>query len=361
MRIKCVIKSQSGCCLHRIASPLSHMPFRSEDTLEMGEYGNLISEDPGNCSIYCFNRDVTMSPEKLLQLKNERGFLIWQDIDDFWQLYPGHYMKQWWGEDGKYVKSMIAFMKIADIITCTNERLREKILPYNPNVKVYPNCVEPQIINREPSDKMRFIYVAGITHEHDCKLLENAFKRIGNEPHLNRQSEYILAGFDTKTPSATWDRMMATFTFTNSFQIWGNLPLTEYLTHYDLADVALVPLVTNEFNSCKSLLKINEAASKGMPCIVSDTSPYNSLRGVQGLMFFSNTTELLSHIRYCTKNHNFVKDKGMELKEYMAKNYDIKYWSALRYVDMHNLLVKHGNNITQSEQIKYSAETYKPI
>ena len=47
-----------------------------------------------------------------------------------------------------------------------------------------------------------------------------------------------------------------------------------YATLYDEIDVLLVPLVDNQFNACKSELKMIEASVKGKPIIVSDVNPY---------------------------------------------------------------------------------------
>jgi glycosyltransferase involved in cell wall biosynthesis len=56
-------------------------------------------------------------------------------------------------------------------------------------------------------------------------------------------------------------------------RLWGK-DVFSYGTLYNEIDVALVPLIPNEFSACKSQLKIIEAGVMGKAVIVSDVLPY---------------------------------------------------------------------------------------
>lgn len=55
------------------------------------------------------------------------------------------------------------------------------------------------------------------------------------------------------------------------------LPYEEYLTHLAGADVALMPLADDIFNRCKSAVRVIDAASVGLACVVSDVGDLHSL------------------------------------------------------------------------------------
>lgn len=335
MKIKFIVKKGSGCDWHRLFQPLDHMTLEEGDTVDMGIYGES-TEDPGDCDIYMFNRDVTIPATKLLQMKKERGFKIVMDLDDYWILPPSHYLYEVW-DSSAYSAKIISYMLIADVVTVTNERLADFVKSFCKNILIYPNAVPFDGSISTQSDKMRFLYAGGITHLPDVKLLDSAFRRIGDEPFIHNKSEYILCGFDIKHQSDTWDGMAKVFSRTKSFRVYGQLPLDRYMEHYENADVCLVPLVENTFNSCKSTLKMIEAASQGKPCIVSEVLPYTELKDAPAVLWASNTSDWLRNIRFCLKNPKWVEHEGLAFQQYMKERYNIVDWAAKRYNDLKTL------------------------
>jgi glycosyltransferase involved in cell wall biosynthesis len=65
----------------------------------------------------------------------------------------------------------------------------------------------------------------------------------------------------------------------------------EYGNFYRLFDCALAPLEQNEWNSCKSELKIIEAAAYGLPVIASGVEPYLKHLNNAGVKFCLNTPD----------------------------------------------------------------------
>lgn len=287
---------------------------------------------------------ITTPIERVREWK-ARGVRIIVDCDDYWVLPSNHYLKDGPYEQ-TYVPKMLEFVEMADVVWTTNEQLRSKLLTHNPNVEVYPNTMHFEDHEKLPSDKMRFSYIGGITHLPDLTLLRTPFERIGGMPDIHTRATFTLSGFDTKTKSPTWDRMASVFYPTRSFEVYGDLPLTEYMHHYDRADVSLIPLVSNTFNSCKSFLKVVEAGSRGIPCIVSNTLPYTELKDAPGLLWVNNSQDWIKHIRFCLNNPDWVLGTGKLLHDYMKERYSVQDWSLLRYQSIHALL--HSNLHKQS-------------
>lgn len=333
MRIKFVVKGNNGCDWHRLYVPLDNIHFDSQDKVLMGVYGE--TEFPRDCDIYMFNRTIKMSPAELDRRRKEKGFKVVVDVDDYWVLPPSHYLYHIWNSND-YAREMTDFISMADLVTTTTERLKEKILPFNPNVIVYPNAMAFPGIPAEKSDKLRFLYAGGITHEHDIALLTRPFQRV--DDFIRRKAEFVLCGFDDKHPSPTWNKMAKVFKSTDSYSIYGPLPVTEYMSHYDHADVAIIPLVDNTFNAHKSPLKIIEAATKGIPCIVSKVPPYSDLGDIPGVLWVEHSSDWLKHIRFCIKNPQWVTEAGSALQAHMSQHFNIVDWAAKRYEDLKTLL-----------------------
>lgn len=326
--IKFIAKNSSGCDWHRLYAPLNEFP--NADTIKMGVYEE--SEDPEDCDIYMFNRDINMSPEELMRLKKERGFKIVVDIDDFWILPPSHFLYQPWNENN-YGEKMLSFIKIADLVTTTNTLLAERIKLYNSNVFVYPNGISFESFNKSQGTRTRFGYVGGITHKEDTKLLINPFAKANTEKYIKNNAEFVLCGYEDYPE---WDSIKTVFEASPCYKVFSSLPLTHYMEHYNQFDVALIPLVDNTFNRCKSSLKIVEASSKGLPCIVSNVCTYHDFKDAPGVLWVNKNADWLTHIRYCIKNPNWIIEQGQALHEWGKERFDIKHTSKQLYDILYN-------------------------
>lgn len=329
-KIHIFIKPSSGCCYHRIYHPLDNIDFQEGDSVTMGVYGEDESIPEGT-NIVFFNRDIKTNPESLYKECKERNIKIVVDIDDFWELNANHYLSDT-SYMQSYVPRMLSFIKLADVIVTTNKQLKEKLLPLNPNVVVFPNTmVFADTPCRGTQGQMRFGYCGGITHLHDVNLLRHSFEKLGGMQDVTSKAVFNLCGVDTKTYSPTWNAMSTTFSLAKSYNIYGALPLTDYMEHYKEIDVVLVPLVSNTFSSCKSILKIVEAASMGIPCIVSQTLPYTELIDAPGILWVQRNSDWVKHIKYCVNNPGYVVEAGKALHKYVGRRYDSISWGKLRY------------------------------
>lgn len=342
MNITFITKPSNGCTLHRIVLPADHTEWQSGDTVQMvdeSDYQSILAPD-----IIVVNHTILNVPAEWLIEKKEFGCKIIVDIDDWWHLPSSHSFYDWWyiyGVDKMHEQYLAA----ADLVTCTNFQLRDAVLPFNKNCIVIPNAL-PFGLNgynddyKIKSDKTRFIYAAGENHLQDVRLLANTFVRCGFEDYIKSNSEFILAGYHSNAVYSNWDGMKGVFALTKASKIIYNRPICstnpdaspdDYMTVYDEADVALIPLVRNTHNSCKSILKVIEAVSRNLPVICSSVLPYTELATFPGIMWVNKASDWLTHIRYCIKNPAFVKESGMALAEQIKKSYDLRDWNKVRY------------------------------
>src|SRR5690606_26319718 len=97
------------------------------------------------------------------------------------------------------------------------------------------------------------VYAGSITHELDLALVDGCLQ--GRSVKLCGLSDHPAWGrIVKKIPQAT---------------CFDYKPLESYMESYDGAKVGIIPLVGNQFNYCKSNLKMLEVVAKGLVPVMS--------------------------------------------------------------------------------------------
>ncbi|MBV7534068.1 hypothetical protein [Chitinophaga sp. sic0106] len=329
MKVLALLNKHSGCDYHRIRLPLEYL---HEAGYISGVTAPTQEEQLAQCDILYYNRiPYGVSMETVLALRRKHGFKIVVDVDDYWKLYPGHMLTAVWKSqemEWKIVQSLTA----ADAVTCTSDRLAEKVRTYNRNVYVVPNGLpfgEGQFTRNIPGPEglTRFVYAGGGSHLWDVRLLRNTARRLAREPFTG---ELVLAG--VAEGIKIYDDMALAMSANGAlkqFRTENHLPLDSYMDLYSHGDVALAPLVANDFNACKSNLKVIEAGCKGMPIICSNVPPYRDDDNPL-IMRVDTPSDWHRWIRYCEFNPAFVQDTGEAMHEFVKRNYELRILNFLR-------------------------------
>lgn len=265
--IAVVIRKGLSCDYHRLENPLKYMDIRT-------------NEYPSDAITVIFSRHTV---HNLARMKRE-GRRIIMDIDDYWHLYPEHYLFSRWDAD-IYIENL----KLADVVTCTNEELASRVRIYNNNVVIIPNALpfdDGQFCNHNEGVEGNFGYVGGASHALDVKLCP-----------------------DAKIPP--------------------QIDIDHYMSHYRKLSLSYAPLMNNEFNRCKSNLKALESGVNYSALMASNIHPYlNSLD--KDCVILVEDGEWASKIKYCRENPGYVKEMGIKLGEHVRKHYDLRKVNELR-------------------------------
>lgn len=265
---------------------------------------------------------VYMEPMwELLDKLKGYGLTTIMDLDDYWMAGPEHPMY-------KVIKQQELDVKIknnlkrVDYVTTTTPIFAEEIKKLNKNVFVLPNTINPneeQFISKpEKSDKLRFGWLGGSSHEHDLNIIYSSVSQY-LEQHSD-DSQFVLCGFDTRgtiteinekngeqkqrkinPQESVWYRYESSFTknhvlinsdyrtqllkfdregdekYDSSNEIYRRVwtkPITTYASNYNMFDVSLAPLKETMFNKVKSQLKVIEAGFHKKALIAQDFGPY---------------------------------------------------------------------------------------
>jgi len=335
MKIISLTQPHSGCDYHRIKIPLTYL--HQHGHINGVTPGQSLEDNLKECDILFYNRTPYGAQlDDVLRYREQYGFKIIVDLDDYWKLYPGHYLEHTWRVQN-LEQQIIRNLQIADAVTCTVDPLRDKILKYNSNVHVVPNGLpfddRQFTTDRTASDRMRFIYAGGGSHFWDLFMIRNSIGRLSRDKF---DGEIVLAGIAAVN---IYDRMvevMSDHGRIKNFRSLQYLPLDSYMDLYKEGDVALAPLAKNIFNGHKSNLKVLEAGCKNMPIIVSNNGPYQDENPFT--MRVDTPSEWYKWVKYCNANPSFVTDRGQQLGEYVRYNYNIRLMNYLRLEAFNSVL-----------------------
>lgn len=277
MRIIAVGYRNSGVAYHRQFLPLSFMKK------DFAFFTDVLNDEvlKDGFDILLINRYIqNVELDQILEYKKQYGFKLVVDIDDYWHLDPWHILF------GSYpYKKIMDHIRAADLVTCTNDDLRNEIKPLNHNVHILTNGLpygQDQFTDLHiPSEdgQVRFVYTGSVTHEKDVNIIKNPQKRLASDQHVSKKVHFCLCGYepDNKYTQPIWHKMINDFLcgFKVNGHIRTSMPVDQYMNFYNEADVSIVPLVHSKFNSMKSNLKVLEAACKKIPVIASCVKPYS--------------------------------------------------------------------------------------
>lgn len=334
MRILAVTSKFSGVGYHRIMMPLVNM--RKDYCMITDTINEVVFDN--NYDIVIFNRFLTSTDAKLLvKMKLKYNFKLIVDNDDYWLLPPSHVLYQRY-QDSNISEIITEYMRVADLCTCTHERLAEEIYKYNPNVEILPNALpygkEQFQDNKLDSDMIRLFWSGSGTHAPDMDILRNPMKKI------NFPVKTIIAGYNLGEKHI-WDRMIGVFT--NGLKlnptIYDYSEVTKYMGAYADSDISLIPLVDNKFNSMKSNLKVLETASKRNPAIVSNVHPYKDMP----LCYVNNQKDWYYWIKLLTFDDAARIEYGQKLFEYCDREFNFEAINNKRFA-IYNKLIGNANN-----------------
>ena len=329
MRILAVTSKFSGVGYHRIMMPLVNM--RKDYCMITDTINELVFDN--NYDIVIFNRFLTSTDAKLLvKMKLKYDFKLIVDNDDYWILPPSHVLYERYKESN--ISEVITeYMRVADLCTCTHERLADEIYKYNTNVEILPNALpygkEQFQDDKLDSDMVRLFWSGSGTHAPDMDILRNPIKKI------NFPVKTVIAGYNLGEKHI-WDRMIGVFT--NGLKlnptIYDYAGVTKYMGAYADSDISLIPLVDNKFNAMKSNLKVLETASKRNPAIVSNVHPYKDMP----VCYVNNQKDWYYWIKLLTFDDAARIEYGQKLFEYCDRVYNFDAINNKRFAIYNKLI-----------------------
>jgi len=314
MKVLGFANRNSGCGFHRVIMPLAMMQD-VQACICVVPRAEVIQE---GFDVLLYNRQSVWD-NNWKKIKNELGIKIVMDLDDGWVLPYSHAMFETYWDLREKIENNIRY---ADLVTCTNERLADKIRPFNTNVTIIPNGIpfgyQQYHQERRDNERVRIFWAGGDSHERDLKILSNPIKR------LIPQSKKILMVLAGYVENETWKGMFRDFTGGGRlpYKKYHGTEPNQYMIAYEDADIMVIPLEETEWHSCKSNLKLLEAACKKLAVVVSRVEPY-SLDSDAPVLWVDKQTDWFEHLNFLINNEQARKELGERLYEWAKAKYNL--------------------------------------
>jgi DNA-directed RNA polymerase specialized sigma24 family protein len=311
---------ESGVEYHRCLIPAHHIAdnYKHIDITLINTIDQAKADFFKSYQLLVITRQASRSinPVHLINTAKQAGCKVLYDIDDYWVLPNDHVL--YYAYNREESNRVVDTIRAADYVTTTTSYLADKIKNYNTNVEVLPNGINPDqpqwSSTATESDLVRVGWQGGICHLPDIQMMADGMERLHDDLSINGKYQIVYGGFsngqkqaflingvyeERPIPVQAQESYKYEKVFTNNYnclspdyaaelkkyettnittnekyrRIWGK-DIYNYGYLLDEMDVCLVPLKENEFNKCKSPLKLAEAGFKKKPCIVSNIHPY---------------------------------------------------------------------------------------
>lgn len=291
-----------------------------------------------------FSRSISMLPfiDRIAERIEQKNIPIGLDLDDYWHL-PDYHVSYEVYKEHKFTEAVEKSIQKSSFVICTTPILADKIKPLNAEVHVIENGIdlEDEVWkpNKSESKRLRFGFTQGNTHFEDIQLITNKIDQSYKDVKFYHNAQIVLTGYTSTSTLNPNIGMAYEMALTDKYKALKHSPeylaalkadldlkaenypyrriygkdVLEYAKIYDDIDVSVVPLISNEFNSCKSELKMLEAAAKDCAVIVSHVAPY-TLLATDKNSFDLNKRNFFEWQRYLLNNQNAIEDSKEQLK-----------------------------------------------
>lgn len=279
-----------GCGTIRVMQPyllLNH--FRQKDVMIMSQFLNHYIFDPEfykNYTFCQFQRSATEHHFKIFvhfkqEIQKKYNIPLIYEIDDMLIGIPEYnYAHGYYKKAEEWVKKC---MSLADAMITSTEHLKKIYSAYNKNISVIPNHlpkfvwgdIYPSHEYKDEGEKIKILWSGSQNHFSHRQLTPDAkddesgdfgqelLKYIKMTTHI--YDWYIVGALPMELEDVR--ESICYVPWKNIFEYPNAVKSIE-------PDIAIAPLVDNDFNACKSNIKMLEYTACGAAAVYSDVIPY---------------------------------------------------------------------------------------
>ena len=223
--------------------------------------------------------------EKIISLAHESNKPVVFDLDDLLFELPSYHPDRLSNYYSESLLPMFQAFVEADMVTVATPVLREYLLRYNKNIKVFPNYLNDDLwslrappIKELPGETVTIGYMGGPSHKPDLEFILPVLIKILRKYQLKVQFHFW--GMDPPPELAPFSQVDWSPPISYAYSDFASYFQTQS------ADIMIAPLLDTIFNRCKSCVKYLEYGSLGIPGVFSKVSPYESVieNGTNGFL-----------------------------------------------------------------------------
>ncbi len=257
------------------------------------------------------------------------------DMDDNLLLLPEEHPDR---ISGYYIKNLVPLIHAlhrVDAIFVTNQNLANHFSTYSKAIYILPNYLDdgiwkPGEIDRTNDDPLKLLYMGTSTHKPDLLSLTRVFRKLSTKyPDIQLISVGIEPPDEVSQVITTKYIPKLSDNYTEFAQ---KLPLIN-------GNIAIAPLVANEFNRGKSPLKYFEYSAVSLPAVYSNIEPYSEVVQHGKTGFLATTDEeWLNYIERMIVDKDLRRKIAHEAKQDVIKNWSMKDYAQKWTVALSNVV-----------------------
>lgn len=253
------------------------------------------------------------------------------DLDDRFPVHEEHHQNELYGNNSSIVKELYKCIDICDGLTVSTDELCEFYQSKFKRkfIKRISNTLSAEDITRFPlahidKDNFNILWVGTDSHLDNFLLAQQHvedFLEDYSKAHLTLISPLVKKDIITRP---ALEKQITKI---------ESIPLQDYLgIHYQF-DICIIPLVKNDFNDCKSEIKLLEAARHSVPVIASKHPAYNKFLKKCDDRFESIPNDLTKqyqwYVRLRDAYHHGVGRNGMFAHKILITKYRPTYYCIM--------------------------------
>lgn len=290
-------------------------------TINMGDMLDL-----NNVDIVMFSRVYTTEFESFVYMLKRKGITIWYDVDDAVDLVKD--FNPFSIPNRQHMSAYYFLLNEADFITTTNENLKQHLSRMTPKpIHVWGNYINPSEWKERPhtSNMFRIGFAGSPSHIKEVNMILPAiiklqgrypivFVMFGMGNGASMEEWYQQSKSQYKDVWDTWEYTQEVQKFYDQMQHikhewhtsvrWELYP--KKLAKLDL-DIGVCPLIEDDFNLCKSPIKLYEYALVGTTTLASNVTPFKE----EALAVTENTIEAWYEALDALMMHQELRDKTL--------------------------------------------------
>ncbi|MEO1670701.1 MAG: glycosyltransferase, partial [Cyanobacteria bacterium J06631_2] len=269
------------------------------------------------------------SVQPLIDVCRDRNLPIVYEIDDNLLNVPADKDRK--GEYARCAPAIETLAAAAAQVIVSTEPLKEKLQQFNPAVTVIPNVIaesawlkpiEPQPLPPAIADlsakTFKVLYMGNSSHGEDLAMIRSVFEQlaaqkvdvkllvIGGESEVSENAPDWYTRISIPQGSEAYEQFVPWF---------RNIAAA--------CDLAIAPLIANEFNRYKSPLKFLQYSAVGLPAIYSNVTPYQEIvtDGANGILIDNNSESWYQAIVRCIDNADELNALAIAAHQKVIKEY----------------------------------------
>lgn len=278
------------------------------------------------CDVFVWQRPAAKHQYQVMRLMQDAGIACVVETDDTYShLHPRHPIYEAMlphknpDNNSQWLRRCCAD---ADLVTCTTPFLANFYAPHG-RVKIIPNYVPRHYfdIKKKSYGKSLLVGWAGNVSSHIDDLL------VCGDGVAN-----AIAKSSARFGVVGSGRDVARQLQLGKIKMLGQSDFAGYPKKYSRLDIAIAPLQPSKFNEGKSWLKMLEAASLGIPCVGSPTSPYLHAEA-EGLGLIARTpSEWEERLTRLIEDRAYLRDMSDKVKSnayrFVLENHVVEWLQA---------------------------------